>query len=157
MVVRSFVGLLSPGAVEICMAGKTVAEIAPSTLSCDDITQCLANPSCRFLRTAGKRRKNTFHSLVTRLSAPIIILSSNAVTFSIWHVTSKWIFSSVLLYHNCTKPRLNQCRWMVLYYLQHTFRLFHDNKCAILMGGRSAPTGGDHGYFVSCCAKIRNV
>jgi hypothetical protein len=26
-----------------------------------------------------------------------------------------------------------------------------------LMGGRSAPTGGDHGYFVSCCAKIRNV
>jgi hypothetical protein len=67
-------------AFESCTAGNTIAYAALSTLSCmRDTTKFIACPPCE---EAEKRRNNTFHGLVTWLSAQILLLSTNATSFS---------------------------------------------------------------------------
>jgi hypothetical protein len=65
---------------------KIVCYVALSTLSYERITQFPACPPFVFLRNEEKRFTNILHSLVAWSSGRIIILSTNATTFSKWFV-----------------------------------------------------------------------
>jgi hypothetical protein len=69
--------------------------------------------------------------------------------------TCKWIFNRCFCIIICTKSPLNQRRWMIFFSNCNTHFAFSTSvKYAILMDAYSAPTSGDHGYFVSSGAEL---